>query len=107
MIGPIDIIPGCEAERPASGRRTLGGVERAAPFDALKMNDEPRSARRRATAQGGRRAAAMNLVGLTLGYARAARFTLLAALLVLLATHERAEARVATQQRAASASAEC
>jgi len=58
----IDVVPGVKQ----SGRRGDGGrsagVERAAYGDDCDDDDEPRSARRRATAQGGSRAATMNRV---------------------------------------------
>ncbi len=58
MSVPIDAVPGRGAERPA-----WSVPLHCDPFD---IADEPCSARRRATAQGGRRAAAMNRVGLML-----------------------------------------
>lgn len=49
--------------------RSFPGVERAARCGDLDVPDEPRSVRWRAIARGGTRAATMNRVGLTPGYA--------------------------------------
>jgi hypothetical protein len=75
MNVPIDIVPGRGAERPAWGRRKLGGGGSCRSLQCLRLQRrtvQPPAARDSA---GGRRAAAANRVGLTLGLAARPRFT--------------------------------
>jgi len=107
MNDPIDIVLGPGAELLAWGRRTLGGVERAAHANDFDVDDEPCSARRRAIAQGGSRAATMNPAGLIPGGAVRPAHPRLAALPMQLARPSALKRAEPLSSGAASARAAC